>query len=60
MPLEIIEKARPIREQPMNLEVAQREREAVVDAHQRGHILGKPLDQPFCDPAPRPVFLGGR
>ena len=41
---------------PMHLEIAQRKREAVVDADQRRRVLGQPLDQPFGDAAPRPVF----
>ncbi len=42
--LEIIEKGRPVGREPMYLEIAQREREAVVDADQRGHVLRQPVD----------------
>jgi hypothetical protein len=41
--LEIIEEARPVRRQSMRLEIAQREGKAVVDADQRGRILGEPF-----------------
>ena len=40
----------------MGLEIAQREREAVVDADQRWGILGQAFQQPLCDTLPRPVF----
>ena len=49
MALEIVEEGRPVGLEAMHLEIAQRKREAVVDADQRGHILGEPLDQPFGD-----------
>ena len=44
----------------MRLEIAQRKREAVVDADQRGRILGQPLHQPFGDAASGPVFARAR
>ena len=44
----------------MHLEIAQRERKAVVDADQRRHVLGQPFHQPFGDAAPRPVFARAR
>ena len=56
MALEIVEERRPVGLEAMHLEIAQREREAVVDADQRRHVLGQPFDQPFGDAAPRPVF----
>jgi hypothetical protein len=40
----------------VKLKVPQRKRKAVVDADQRGNILGQFLYQPFGDAAPRPVF----
>ena len=54
--LEIVEERRPVGLQAMHLEIAQREREAVVDADQRRRVFGEPLDQPFGDALPRPVF----
>ena len=47
MALEIVEEGGPIGLEPMDLEIPQRKREAVVDADQRRSILGQPLDQPF-------------
>ena len=58
MPLEIVEEARPVGQQPMRLEIAQRERKAVVDADQRGRILGQPFDQLFGDALAGPIFAG--
>ena len=58
MALEIVEKARPVGQEPMHFEIAQREREAVVDADQCGHVLGEAFHQPFGDAAPRSVFFG--
>jgi hypothetical protein len=60
MMLEIIEEGWPVRLEAMNLEIAQREREAVIDADQRRHVLGQSLYQPFCNPAPGPIFPGRR
>ena len=60
MALEIVEERRPIGQQPMHLEIAQREGKPVVDADQRGRVLRQSLDQPFGDATPRPIFLGGR
>ena len=57
MALEIVEEGGPIVLQSMHLEVAQRKRKAVVDADQRGQVLGQLVDQPFGNPTPRPVFL---
>lgn len=39
VPLEVFEERRPMGHQVMNLEIAQRERESVVDANQRRHIF---------------------
>ncbi len=54
--LEIVEEGWPIRLEPVHFEIAQREREAVVDADQRRHVLGQPLHQPFGDALAGPVF----
>jgi hypothetical protein len=43
----------------VKLKVPQRKRKAMVDADQRGNILGQFLYQPFGDAAPRPVFARG-
>ncbi len=43
----------------MHLEIAQREREPVVDANERGHVLGEPLDQPFRNALSGPVCAWG-
>ena len=59
MALEIVEEGRPVGLQAMHLEVAQRKRKAVVDADQRGRVLGQLVYQPFGDTASRPVFLRG-
>ena len=56
MALEIVEEGGPVGLQSMRLEIAQRKREAVVDADQRGRVLGQPFHQPFGDAASRPVF----
>src|SRR5258708_6742499 len=56
VPLEIVEEAPPVGQQPVRLEIAQRERKAVVDADQRGRILGQPFHQPFGDALAGPVF----
>jgi hypothetical protein len=56
MALEIVEELIPVRRQMVIFEIAQREGKAVVDAHQRRHLLGQPLRQPLGDAAPRPVF----
>ena len=58
MALKIVEKGGPIGLEPMDLEIAQRKREAVVDADQRWRGLGKSLDQPFRDATPGPVLAG--
>ena len=57
VPLEIIEKSGPVWQEPMDLEVAQGKREGVIDADDRWDVLSKSFDQPFRDPAPRPVSL---
>jgi hypothetical protein len=57
VPLEIIEEGGPVRQQPMDLEIAQGKREGVIDADDRRDVLGESFDQPFRDPAPRPVSL---
>lgn len=57
MPLEIIQERWPVRQQPMDLKVAQGKREGVVDADDCRDVLGKSFDQPFRDPAPRPISL---
>ena len=59
MALEIVKKGRPVALQAIRLEIAQREREAVVDAYQRWHVFGQPFDQPFGDALSGPVFPGG-
>jgi hypothetical protein len=56
MMLEVVEKGWPVGLQAMLLKIAQRKGKSVVDADQRRHILGQPLDQPLGDAAPRPVF----
>ena len=47
MKLEIVKERWPLRFEVVGLEIAQRERKAMVDADQRRSILGQPLDQPF-------------
>jgi hypothetical protein len=44
MALEIVEKLLPVGREMVKLKVPQREGKAVVDADQRGCILGQPLD----------------
>jgi hypothetical protein len=56
MSLEVIEECRPVWLEAMNLEIAQRERETVIDADQRRRVLGEPFHQPFGNTAPRPIF----
>jgi hypothetical protein len=56
MMLEVVEKGWPVGLQAMLLKIAQRKGKSVVDADQRRHILGQPLDQPLGDAAPRSVF----
>ncbi|GBL38872.1 hypothetical protein EMGBD2_01300 [Nitrospirota bacterium] len=56
VPLKIIEKLVPVRRQMVNLEIAQRKRESVVDADKRGGVLAQPRHKPFGNPAPGPVF----
>src|SRR5260370_3488571 len=46
--------------QAVHLEITQRERKAVMDAAQRGDVLGQPLDQPFGDTVPSPIFNAGK
>ena len=59
--LEVVEKGRPVRCQAVHLEIAQREREAVVDAHQGWDVLRELLDQPERNAVPAPVRArGGR
>src|SRR5579883_3252854 len=54
MTLEIVEEYRPVRLEPICLEVAQRKREAVIDADNRSGWLGQPGDEPFGEATPRP------
>jgi hypothetical protein len=58
--LEIIEEARPVWQQPVRFEIAQREGKAVVDADQRWRALGEPFHQPFGDALAGPVFAQAR
>ena len=58
--LEIVEEARPVGQQPVRFEIAQRKGKAVVDADQRRHVLGQPLHQPFGDALAGPVFARAR
>ncbi len=58
MALKIVEKLLPVGREMMKLKVPQRKRKAMVDADQRGNILGQFLYQPFGDAAPRPILLG--
>ena len=60
MALEIVEEARPVGQQPVRLEIAQRKRKAVVDADQRGRIFGEPFHQPFGNALAGPVFARAR
>jgi hypothetical protein len=43
MALEIVEELRPIGLESMDLEIAQGERESVVDANQRRRFLSQPI-----------------
>jgi hypothetical protein len=52
--LEIVEEGGPIWLELMDLEIAQRKRETMVDADPHWSILSQPLDQPFGEPK-RPV-----
>jgi hypothetical protein len=56
MALEIVEEGRPVGLEGMRLEIAQRKRQAVINADQRRRVRGKPLHQPLGNTAPRPVF----
>ena len=58
--LEIVEEGGPVGFEAMRLEIAQRERKAVIDADQRWRVLSEPLDQPFGDAAPRSIFARRR
>jgi len=56
MALEIVEEGGPVGLYVMHLEIAERKREAVVYPDQHRWVFGQPLDKPFGDAAPRPVF----
>lgn len=58
--LEVIEKGRPVGRQAVGLEIPQWKGEPVVDTDQCRPVFGEPLDQPFGDSAPRPVFARAR
>jgi hypothetical protein len=58
MTLEIIQEGRPVGLQAICLEIAQREREAVVDADQRWQVFCQPFEQPFGDALSGPVLPG--
>ena len=45
MALEIVEKGGPVGRELVHLEIAQGEREPVIDSDQRRRILGQPLDE---------------
>jgi len=49
MMLEVVEKGWPVRLEAMHLKIAERKREAVVDADQRGTIFCQPIDLPLGD-----------
>jgi hypothetical protein len=53
--MEIVKEGWPVRLQVMRLEVAEWEREPVVDADERGGILRQRLHQPFSDALARPI-----
>lgn len=55
VPLEVIEKSRPIVAQSVPVEELEWKRKPVVDADQGRPVLSEPLDQPLSDTAPRPV-----
>jgi hypothetical protein len=52
----IVEKGRPIWQQLMDLEVAQRKREAMVDADKGWNVTRQRFDDPFCYSAACPIF----
>jgi hypothetical protein len=58
MALEIVKEGRPVGLQAILLEIAQREREAVIDADKRRQVFGQPFDQPFSDALSGPVLPG--
>jgi hypothetical protein len=58
MALEVVEEGGPVGLEAMRLEIAQRKREAVVDANQGRHLLSQSLRQPFGDP-PSGQYLRG-
>lgn len=60
MVLKIVEEGGPVGDEAVRLEIAQRKREAVIDADQCRPILGKPLHEPFGDAATRPIFARRR
>lgn len=54
--LEVLQERRPVRRQPMHLEVAQRKGKPVIDADDRRDVFREPLGQPVRDAASRPVL----
>jgi hypothetical protein len=54
--LEIVGEAQPVGQQPVRLEIAQRERKTVVNPDQRGRTLAQPFHQPLGDALAAPVF----
>src|SRR5258708_31417978 len=57
MLLEVVQERRPVRLEAVGLEIAQRKREAVVNADQRCRLFTQPRDEPFGNAAPRPPFV---
>ena len=57
---EVVEKRRPVGLQPVNLEISQRERKAVVDADECRRILRKALHQPMSNALAGPIFPRAR
>src|SRR5262249_43927568 len=53
--MEVVEEGRPVWLQTVHLEIAQRKREAVVDADERWWTVGQLLHQPFGYGSPGPI-----
>ena len=54
--VEVVEEVLPIGWQAINLKISKGEREGVVDADQRRHLVVQTRQQPFGDALERPVF----
>lgn len=56
VPVEVLEKGRPVERKSIPLEILKGERESMVDADQRSDRFGEPFDQPFGESSSRPIL----